>query len=439
VSTSVTITAESLEESGRGIGRAGELEVRATDLLPGESATVEIEHRSRHKPVAWGHVVERDEESEHRRLPACPGFGRCGGCAWQHLGYDQQLVWKRRLVAEALGRADVLPVVPAPAELGYRNKGKYVVGVVNGRVALGAYAPRSHELVDTVDCRVVSPDIAALASRCRDAIEESQLSPYDERARTGHARYVVLRQGCDGRCLAVLVTTSDAPRAKVIAAAERLGGDVVWMRNDTTTGAITTDDHEVLSGRGYVAESVGDASVEVGPTAFFQVNRAQAARMYRDIAAAAVRSSTRIADLYSGVGGIAFTLAAAGCDVVGIERDPDAVDAAQRAVTRVISGGPISLRPRSCRFVSGDAARLSELADIDLVVVNPPRSGLGPDAMAAVVDAKPERIIYVSCGPRSLARDLSVLEGDGYRVEGVQPYDFMPGTGQVETVVFLHR
>lgn len=438
MSTSVTITAESLDESGRGIGRAAGLEVRAADLLPGETATIELEHQSRHKAVAWGHVVDRAVTSEHRRLPACPGFGRCGGCAWQHLSYDQQLVWKRRVVSEALGRADVHPVVPAPSELGYRNKGKYVVGLADGRVTLGAYAPRSHQLVDTVDCRVVSPAIAELAARCRDALETADLAPYDERARTGFARYVVLRQGHDGRCLAVLVTTSATPRDRVAAVADAIGGDVVWMRNDTTAGAITTGDHEVLSGRGYTEETVGDVVVEVGPTAFFQVNRAQAMRMYRDIAAAA-GSSARVADLYSGVGGIAFSLAAAGCTVVGIERDPDAAAAAERAVSRVISGGPIPLRPRSCRFVAGDASLLSEIEDVELVVVNPPRGGLSDEAMAAVLARRPARIIYVSCGPRSLARDLALMEAEGYRVEAVRPYDLMPGTGQVETVVFLHR
>src|ERR1044071_418021 len=207
----------SLDEAGAGIGASGAIAVHVADLLPGERAEVVIDHFSPHRPEAWGRIVKRvGRPSPDRVAPVCPGFGRCGGCVWQHLAYPAQLVAKRARITAALaevpavasGAIEIAAVRPSPVLTGYRNKGKYVAGLSGDHLVLGGYAPRSHEVVDTLGCQVVAPIIDEVAIWVRGAAERAQLAPYDERSRTGELRYVIVREA-DGDVLIVLVA---APR-----------------------------------------------------------------------------------------------------------------------------------------------------------------------------------------------------------------------------------
>jgi 23S rRNA (uracil1939-C5)-methyltransferase len=239
--------------------------------------------------------------------------------------------------------------------------------------------------------------------------------------------------------------------ARTIMADSRVSG-VVWIRNDARTGAILAGEVEPLLGRPTIIETVATEPVatrmkldiELGIGDFFQVNRDQAARLYARVAELAA-GATRALDLYCGVGGIAFTLAGAnpGTEVLGIERNPGAVAAANRAAERAGLQARVHFRAG----VAADALDVASGAQAgsDLVVVNPPRKGLDSETLAALRQIAPATIIYVSCGPESLARDLSILSGSGlsasgdYRVERVEPFDLMPGTPQVETVAVLAR
>ncbi len=439
--------ADALDESGRGVGEAGGLLIHAADLLPGEQAEVEVEHVSPHRPQAWAHVVARTgPPSPNRVRPACPGFGRCGGCVWQHLAYPAQLRQKLERVRRALAGAGAPPpqsVVPAPAELGYRNKGKYVVATgIGGDLVLGAYEPRTHAVVDTLGCRVVAPAIDRAARRVRGVLAASGLAPYDESARTGALRHVVIRADAAGGVLVCLVTTAAATRAQLQPLAAGLIGDgilgVTRAINDRATGAIfdpSSGPPEPLAGTAHLIEQLGDAALELGASAFFQVNRDQARRLYGDLAdAVGAGAETSALDLYCGVGGIAFVLAARGARVLGLESHAGAVATATRAAAEADLGERV-------RFTRADAASLASRApdDLDLVVVNPPRKGLEADTRAALATLAVPTVAYVSCGPESLARDLAELARAGYRAQLVRAYDFMPGTAQVETLVVLTR
>ncbi len=442
------LVADALDESGRGVGEAGGLRIHAADLLPGEQAEVEVEHVSPHRPQAWGHVVARTGPSSPNRVrPPCPGFGRCGGCAWQHLAYPAQLKQKLERVRRALAGAGApapQSVVPAPAELGYRNKGKYVVaGGTGSALVLGAYEPRTHSVVDTIGCRVVAPAIDRAARRVRAALAASGSPPYDEATREGVWRHVVLRADAAGAVLVCLVASEMVDRATVEPLAAGLLGDgivgVTLAVNARTGGAIFDSSADggtqLLAGVGHLLERLGDAALELDASAFFQVNRDQALRLYGDLAqAAGAGPQTSAVDLYCGVGGIAFVLAARGARVLGIESHAGAVATANRAA----EAAGVSDR---VRFERSDAAALASLApgDLDLVVVNPPRKGLDAATRAALAALVVPTIAYVSCGPESLARDLVDLAGAGYRAELVRAYDFMPGTAQVETLVVLAR
>lgn len=375
------------------------------------------------------------EPSPDRVEPACPAFGECGGCTLQHLSYPAQLAHKRARVEAALG-TEVAAVAAATAELGYRNKGKYVVGLADGALVLGAFRPRSHDVVDTIGCKVVAPEIDRMAARVRDALAASELSVYDERERRGQLRHVVIRSDAGGNVLVGIVTTSDTPRPPLEKIAGQLEGahGVVWIRNDSRSGTVVTDDVDTLAGEAKLAETIAGVTIHVGATEFFQVNRAQAARLYTELTArVAADSSTRAIDLYCGVGGIAFALAAVGARVVGIERQEAAVAAANLAATRAHIGSV-------AHFVVGTAKALGAHCDPlpQLLVVNPPRRGLDDSARAAVAAVGPDVIAYVSCNPESLARDFAALPA--YRLDSATVFDLMPGTPQVETLaIFLRR
>ena len=446
------VEASELDEAGLGVGTAGDRSVHVTDLLPGERAEVAIDHHSPHKAEAWGHIVRRiGPQSRDRVRPACAAFGQCGGCTWQHLDYPAQLAAKRRRVELAL--ADVLAIAhpgttvaaarPSPSFLGYRNKGKYVAGRSGDHLVLGAYAPRSHHVIDTLGCRVVAPVIDEVATWVRGAAEEAQLHAYDEKTRTGDLRYVIVREVA-GDVLVALIVTHTAPRAKLERVANALVNHpavrgLVAIVNDRRDGAIVPSGSgsQVLIGHGHLVEKLAGVPVEVGAGEFLQVNRAQAAAMYERVAQLAeVRPGMHAIDLFSGLGGIGLHLARAGARVVAVEIDRDAIAQLRRAADK--AGLPLTA-------VAADAGDLpAELRDQlgakpEVVVVNPPRKGLSAGALDLLVDLLPKTIIYVSCGPEALGRDLVALAAHGWVPDVIEPFDLMPGTAQIETVVRVRR
>ena len=240
------VTATELDDGGCGVGPADDgMRIHVADLLPGERAEVAIDHASPHRAEAWGRIVRRLGAASAVRVPAaCPAFGRCGGCLWQHLAYPAQLAAKRERVIAALGAqpAYVTEVRPSPQQLGYRNKGKYVVGRDGDKLVLGAYAPRSHQVVDTLGCRVVAPIIDEVATWVRGAAEGAELQAYDEATRGGELRYVIVREAA-GDVMVVLVVTSTTPRTKLERVANTLAKHaavrgLVTIVNDRRDGAI---------------------------------------------------------------------------------------------------------------------------------------------------------------------------------------------------------
>jgi 23S rRNA (uracil1939-C5)-methyltransferase len=279
----------------------------------------------------------------------------------------------------------------------------------------------------------------------REALAGSGMAAYDERRRTGYLRYVVIRASRSGQVLIGLVTTSGAARGALERAAVQVLGEpgvagVVWIANDATSGAVLAPGARVLAGASSITESIAGVAVEVAIDTFVQIHLDQAEAMYSRLAdLAGAGPSTRAIDLYCGVGAIAFTLARRGARVLGLERNPVAVDAARRAA----AGAALSDRARFeaapaeelTRLLGGEAADLPVDGPVDLIVVNPPRQGLDPAVRAAVAARPPTLLAYVSCGPESLGRDLADLARAGLRAIAVEPFDLMPGTGHVETLV----
>jgi 23S rRNA (uracil1939-C5)-methyltransferase len=446
------VTATWLDEAGHGVGTADGQRVHVADLLPGERAEDAIDHTSPHRPEAWARIVRRlGAASSDRVEPACPGFGRCGGCLWQHLAYPAQLAAKRARVVAALadvpavrdGAVSVGEVRPSPQLLGYRNKGKYVVGraktALGDSIVLGAYAPRSHHVIDTLGCQVVAPIIDEVATWVRGAAENAQLAPYDEATRAGDLRYVVIREAA-GDVMVALVVTSSAPRSKLEQVANALARHpavrgLVAIRNDRRDGAIVPSGSsaQVLFGHGHLVEELAGVRVAVGAGEFLQVNRAQAQAMYARVAElAGDMRGKRAVDLFAGLGGFGLHLARAGAEVIAVEIDHDAVAQLRRAAER-------AHLPLTAIASDASESLAGQLGTPDLVVVNPPRKGLSATTHDLLTALAAPTLVYVSCGPESLGRDLLALAAQGWQPDLIEPFDLMPGTAQIETLVRLRR
>lgn len=432
-----------LDERGAATAPLGGARLHVAGALPGERVRAVIEHVSPHRPGrAWARLARVLRASPERVAPVCPAYGPCGGCPLQHLDYPAQVRWKGERVAEALARAPALagvpvaPCVPSPRPLGYRNQAKYVYGPdAGGRTVLGAYVPRTHAIVDMAGCRVVEPVLDEVAAAVRDVLAAAAVPPFDERARTGLLRYVVLRASAAGEVLATLVSARpDLPGAEGLAgrlrAAHPAVAGVVLNVNPTAGNVLFGSDERILDGRGTIEDALGPARVALAPRSFFQINRAVAARAYDEIrrAVAARAPGGRVVDAYAGAGGIAFTLAGEAREVVALEENAAATAlAAWRA-------------PANVRFVTGDvAAHLGALGPAEVVVLNPPRSGCAPAVLAQVARLSPRLVAYLSCHPGTLARDLAVLAGAGLRPTTVLPLDMLPHTPHVEALALVER
>lgn len=453
------VAATRLDDDGQGVGMTGAAVcVHVRDLLPGESARARLVHLGARRNEAWAEIQERTSPPSASRVePACRAFGRCGGCAWQHVSYDAQLEEKRRVVEEAVGPLLAAGVTPspvraAPAVLEYRNKAKYVVASMlsrrGPRVVLGAYAPRTHDVVDTLGCRVVESGLDEVARGIRDLLQRrvAVLPPYDPATRTGAIRYVVLRSGARGEVAVILVVTSEAARdivgrlASAIYHLPRVACVLAGVQ-DEEGDVILPPTLEPLAGTPSVQERIGGVDVDSDPACFFQVNRAQASAMYELVAnACADAHPTTALDLYSGVGGFSFALARKGMTTLGLEGDPRAVTAARSAATRAGLAGRADFEAADLAAPEAIAAAVANARESwGVVVANPPRKGLSAAVRGAITTLRPPRIVYVSCAPASLARDLRELLDAGYQVHAATPFDLMPGTSQIETVVELRR
>jgi len=449
----ITVACVDLDDEGAGITAAGAgptPRVHVAGALPDERVAAVVEHVSAHAPEAWARLTTIEAPSPARRPPGCRAFGACGGCVLQHLDYDAQLAWKRARVERALAGIDVARLavaacVASPSPLGYRNRSKLVPARAGGRFVLGAYAPRSHDVVDTAGCQIAEPPLDDTATALAALLDQAGVPPYDERTLTGDLRHVVLRVNHEGQVLATWIVTRSLADGPALARAFRTARpEVVGVVEHVNRGrgnAIFAPDgggERVLDGAGAVDERVDaggrDVRLRLSSGAFFQANRGVASLAYAAIAdALAVRAGERVVDAYCGVGGIAIAVARAGAgEVIGVEAHAGAV--ADATASAALSGvGKV-------RFVAGDVAHeLRAIDRADLVVLNPPRKGCAPEVLAEVVRLAPRAIAYLSCDPDTLGRDLAWLAGRGYRIERVTPYDMLPHTPHVEALAIVRR
>lgn len=441
-----------LDDMGLGIGQLSDgdetLVVHVPGGLPGEKLSICIVHRSPHmvegQRHAWAILRSILSASPDRLSPACQQQGICGGCALMPLAYSAQLSWKqqrvkRQLIAYAnLANMEVDPCHPSRLRMGYRNHAKYIFGFPPGMSlpVLGAYAPRSHTVVDQCGCVVVEPILEKTREALLPILRRLSVAPYHESTRTGLLRYVIMRATTRGEVLVTYVIgQNEWPDAKD--AAQWLVNQCPWVAgvllniNREPGNTLLGSEERGLIGQTQIDDRIGTIPVRLAARSFFQTNRELALQLYSALKEAASRQApfNQIVDVYAGAGGIALSLADLGEEVIAIEENPATTQAAQAFLLQ---------QNHPLRFLTGDAAAcLREINQADLVVLNPPRKGCTEAVLSRVLALHPRLLMYMSCDPETLARDLSRLVQDGMVLSSVRPFDMMPQTPHVETLAIL--
>ena len=379
----------------------------------------------------------------------CEHFPHCIGCPFIDVPYAEQLARKGQSVARALSRypplagLDAPHVSAAPHRLGYRTRVKLVLRASGGDIATGLYVPGTHRVMDISSCAVHPRPVNQVVRYLKKKCVELNVTPYDERVDSGALRYIDLRYSFARREVSVTLVTRhhDFPQGGPLARAlMRKFSSVIGVIqniNEQRGNVIWGDSYRVLAGRDTLLERVGALTLAFPPGVFSQANPATAKNLYQTVAEmAALTGHHAVLDLYCGAGPISLTLAQSARLVWGIDDSSVAIDAAKQNARRNGVG--------NCRFFCGEVAATvanakSSLDRIDCVVANPPRKGIQPAALNALVDLQAPRLVYVSCEPDTLARDLDHLAHHGYQVRRLQCFDMFPQTEQVETVVLLVR
>ena len=427
---------------GEGVARIEGMAVFVKGGLRGERVQVRIEHVGH--SAAWAHIEALPEPSPARVQPDCPYYGACGGCQFRHMTYAEELEAKRRRVEDALGRiggADIPVSVIHGAEhtLRYRNKVQFPVA----EGAVGYYRERTHRVVDIADCLLQPEEDTLCRAAFKGWMERFRVPAYDEKTGRGLVRHLLLRTSSRGEVLCcAAVNGTSLPHEKELVDALRgavpaLAG-VVLSVNTRRTNVILGDAFRTLWGRDWLEETLCGHTFRLSTPSFFQVNRAQTETLYRRaLEFAALTGSETVVELYCGIGTISLTLAPRAGRVIGVEVVPQAVDDARENARR-------NGLDHKVRFHCGDAGELAARLDRegvrpDVVVVDPPRKGLDPAVIAAAARMSPDRLVYVSCDPATLARDVKRFSALGYVPVRAEAVDLFPRTAHVETVALLSR
>ena len=436
--TIVDYTAE-----GQGVARIEGCAVFVPNAIVGEKCLVRIEKAQ--KTWAAGKMTEILEKSPHRVNRECPVAKLCGGCDFWHMDYEEETRLKAERVRQALNRIggealESLPILAAQTQCNYRNKAQYPVSSQKGRVFAGFFKAGTHQVVENKRCLILPEQTDLVKNIVVDYVNHYRISAYDETTGKGLLRHIYVRRGAvSGQVLVCLVVNGrKLPHAEdLIARLQKVPGftSLVLSVNTKAGNTVLGEEYIHLYGPGYIEDTLCGLSFRLSPRSFYQVNHAQAQRLYEAaIAQADIQKTDLVLDLYCGVGTITLAMARAAGKVIGVEVVEQAIlDARDNAKRNGIE---------NAEFFCGDAGKAAlelEKQGIipDVVVVDPPRKGLNADAIEAMAKMQPKRIVYVSCDPATLARDVALLKEKGYRVTSAQAADLFPRCAHVESIVCL--
>ncbi|AXF57552.1 23S rRNA (uracil(1939)-C(5))-methyltransferase RlmD [Salicibibacter kimchii] len=442
------VTIQDLTHEGAGVAKVDGYPLFVPDTLPGEKADVKVVKTG--KNFGFGRLMERHTTSGQRVDPPCPIYHWCGGCQLQHMNQDAQLTLKREQAVNALHKYMNRADIPVHETIGmdepwaYRNKAQVPVAERDGELIAGFFAKRSHHIVDMDHCLIQGDQNDAAIQVVKNILKRYEIRPYDEASGRGVIRHIVARNGrLSGETMVMLVTNGkELPHKKQIVEAIRreVTGihSIVQNINTKKTNVIYGEQTEILWGEKYIEERIGNLRFALSPRSFFQVNPVQTEALYEKIREFAdLRRTDTVIDAYCGIGSISLFLAEQARKVYGVEVVGDAIsDARKNAKLNHISNVEFSVG-KAEEVVPWWRAALGIEADV--IVVDPPRKGCDEKLLQTMIEMNPDRIVYASCNPATLARDLGILSDGGYDVKEVQPVDMFPQTAHVESVTQLVR
>lgn len=440
------VSIETATIDGSGVARVDGQVVFVPGALPGERCSIRIAHIGRSAVFAL--LLSVLTPSVHRVEPDCPYFPLCGGCALRHMDYEQELALKQAHVQSCLTRIggqtiSALPITGAAQTDGYRNKVQFPVQEQDGRPVAGFFSGKTHRVIPVRHCRI-QPDCAdAIRGAVLAWMEQYHLRAYDEQTHTGYIRHIYIRFGAESGQLLVCIVANCAqlPKKKqlvaALLAAEPGITTIVFSPNTKKGNTVLGTEFHPLYGDGTITDTLCGLQFRLSAPAFYQVNHAQAERLYeKAVQLAGLTGNETVLDLYCGTGTITLCLARHAKKAIGVEIVPQAIEDAK---FNAAQNGM-----ENAEFFCMDAGQAAKmLADRrtrpDVIVVDPPRKGVSADVIEAIGTMAPQRVVYVSCDPATLARDLKLLTAVGYTLQTAEAFDLFPRCAHVETVVLLSR
>jgi 23S rRNA (uracil1939-C5)-methyltransferase len=438
----VELKCVTMNEEGKGLAKYSGSQVIIPNMVTGEKALVEL---TRRRGFYTGTIIKMLSPSKDRITPPCPYYERCGGCQMQHLSYEGQARYKQDIVNKLMqkyGRPQAILTMETPFE--YRNKSHATFGEdKRGKIISGIYQEYSHRLIPIEKCMIQDPKADAIVNTIRDLMPSFRMRAFNEEYGKGFLRHVLIRKGFKtGEIMVVLVVTENKFQSKnnfvkALLKAHPEITTIVMNINDRDTSMVLGHAEKVLYGKGRIKDSLCGIDFYLSPRSFYQINPPQTERLYNNsIEMAQLSGKETVIDAYSGIGTISLALAKKAKQVIGVELNKEAVkDAILNAKNNKIT---------NAKFVQDDAgAFMVKLAEqkekVDVVFMDPPRSGSDERFLASVAKLKPKKLVYISCNPHTQKRDLDYITGRGYQVKAIQPVDMFPQTFHVENIVLLER
>ncbi len=440
------LTIIDMGSKGEGIGKINDFTVFIPRAVTGD--VVEVRIVKVKKSFGYGKLVKLITPSPFRAKPICEVADTCGGCQLQHLTYQAQLDWKTKKVKDCLNRIgglkeiEVLPTLGMEDPFHYRNKAQYPIRKINQKVQTGFFAPRSHQLIPIENCYIQNPKKEAIMKAVLAFLEEHHISIYDEEKHTGLVRHLMIKTGyhTDEIMVCLVINGQKLPHSEAFVEAIKAVAPVtsiVLNHHLEKSNTILGDRCTVLAGEETIIDHIGNLKFKISPLSFFQVNPEQTEVLYsKALEYAELTGNEIVWDAYCGIGSISLFLAQKAKKVYGVEIVPEAIEnAKENAALNHIT---------NAEFFTGKAEEViphmyEQGIVADTIVVDPPRKGCDHKLLETLIKMAPNKIVYVSCDPATLARDLAYLVAEGYQVEKVQPVDMFPQTTHVETVVKLSR
>ena len=427
---------------GSGVGKYDGMAIFVPLTAIGDTAKVKILKVK--KSYAFGKLLEIITPSPDRVTPDCPVFNQCGGCAFRHISYEAELKIKENKVYEAIKRIGGVDLTSNPIIFGesadrYRNKAQLPVSS-NGQA--GFFAFHSHRIIPIDDCKLQPEEFKSIINICEQWIKNHTISIYSEQNGNGLMRHIYLRKAekTDETMVVLVINGDSVPFAEELVSNLRnlLGNTLKSIQlniNKKNTNVILGDECKIIYGDAHITDILCGVKVRLSPLSFYQVNRNMAEKLYRKAAEYANPTDKNLLDLYCGAGTIGLCMANTAKSVIGVEIIPEAIKDAE--FNAKLNG------MENTRFICADATEAAEkLAKenikTDIVIVDPPRKGCTPQLIETISkDFSPERVVYVSCDPATLARDIKIFNELGYKLIEYTPCDLFPRTGHVETVALL--